>query len=355
MRRFLLLLTFGLLWAASAGADSAKDASDALLEAATLLEASETAGDRVEALTQTIRAYEAGLASMRGEVRRLTLRKRELDARLAAEDADLTALLAMMQNATLQAGTETLLHPGSAVETLRAGTLAQSLVPTLSARAAALEDVLLALEETEQVLLGGKAQLTSGLDAVRGARAALADALRDRTELPERLATDQAAMAALVNSAETLASLADALVQGEGQASERRDWLQPVEGASGRQEVGEGWELRVEPAALVTAPDDATVRFSGEIPDRGTVVILEMDGGLLLVLAGLGTSFVHRDQIVAGGDPIGFMPEMVNGAQDNLNAGDGESSLYRDETLYIEVRRGGVPVDPANFLTLEQE
>jgi hypothetical protein len=42
-------------------------------------------------------------------------------------------------------------------------------------------------------------------------------------------------------------------------------------------------------------------------------------------------------------------------AQDNLNVSGPDVSLNSDETLYIEVRQGGAPVDPATLLTLEQE
>ncbi len=105
----------------------------------------------------------------------------------------------------------------------------------------------------------------------------------------------------------------------------------------------------------MTAPAAATVRFSGELPGQGTVAILEPEGGALIILAGLGKSFVARDQIVAENDPIGFMGAGNASAQEKLNANAVESSLHRVETLYIEVRQGRRPVDPADFLTPGQE
>ena len=148
MKALVSAVCVALAMAGSATAEGLADAaSKALLRAATLLEQSESAGDRIAALTDTIRAYETGLQAMRAEVRRLTLKQRALQERLAAEDADTAALLALMQNATRQTRAQTILHPGSAPESIRAGTLARSMVPALLERAAELESLLNELGE----------------------------------------------------------------------------------------------------------------------------------------------------------------------------------------------------------------
>ncbi len=353
---FLLIL---LAW--SATAETSPNAEAKLREAADVLAAAERAGDRVAALTQAVRAYEAGLATTRAELRRLTLRERELEAALASEDADLANLLALMQNATLQAKTQSLLHPGSAADTLRAGTLARSMVPTLFERAAVLEAQLIELDETRSLIDGVTATLEDGLAGVQTARVALGDALTGRNDLPERLGTNEAAMQALINSADSLSGLADSLLSdGENSSSTgQAAWRPPV---AGRLLVGfgenvdrSGWSVATAPRALVTAPAALSVRFSGEFPDAGEVVILEADGARLLLLAGLSTRFVEIGQVLAPGDPIGFAGRGQLAAQDNLNVAEGRSSLNLNETLYIELRQGGAPVDPATVLTLEQE
>lgn len=360
MMRFAVLFAL-LCLALSASAQSAREARERLLSAADQLEAAEDAGDRVAALTRAVRAYDGGLASLRSELRRLTLREREIVRTLAAEDADISTLLALMQSATLQAEKQTLLHPGTAVETIRAGTLASVLVPALYARAAELEDRLRELEEVRAVISGSEATLNDGLSSVQEARVALADALMARTDLPPRLATNAAAMEALINSSDTLQGLADSLFSENLSASggEPPIWIAPVAGhvlPSNDDPTGvSGWAVATEPRALVTAPVDASVRFSGEFQDQGIVTILEADQGYLVLFAGLSASFVKLGQVLAAGAPLGFAGTGPTATQDKLNADQGRSSLFRGKTLYIEVRQEGAPVDPATVLTLEQE
>lgn len=357
-----LALSLALVALATAvGAQSAGDARERLLSAADQLEAAEGAGDRIEALTGAVRAYEAGLSVLRADLRQLTLRERELTQALADEDADIASLLALMQNASFQVESQSLLHPGSATDTIRAGTLAALLVPTLYARAADLEERLLELEEIRVVVAGAETLLGEGLQGVREARIALADALAARTDLPPRLATNEAAMEALINSADTLHGLADSLLSERAAAGGEapRTWLPPVAGrvlSALRDPLGRpGWAVATEPRALVTAPADASVRFSGEFHGHGTVTILEVTGGHLILFAGLSTSFVRLGQVLEAGAPVGFAGAGQMAAQDKLNANRAESSLISEETLYIEVRKEGAPVDPATVLTLEQE
>src|SRR6056297_16156 len=149
--RYCGFLSLVIYLATAVPANPALDARERLLAAAGLLEASQGAGDRVAALTDAVLAYETGLSALRMELRRLTLRERDLTLVLADEDGDITTLLAMMQNATAQAETQSLLHPGSAVDTIRAGSLARVLVPALYDSAAQLEGQLSEVAELRLV------------------------------------------------------------------------------------------------------------------------------------------------------------------------------------------------------------
>jgi septal ring factor EnvC (AmiA/AmiB activator) len=355
----LAVLALALSLAGAVPADTALDARERLMAAAGLLDASKTAGDRVAALTDAVLAYETGLSALRSELRRLALRERELTAELADEDGDITTLLAMMQNATAQAETQSLLHPGSAVDTIRAGTLARVLVPALYDSAAQLEGQLGELSELRILIEAAERSMSEGLQGVQEARTALGQALTDREDLPPRLATNEAAMEALVNSADTLSGLADSLLADGGLDAPPQRWRLPVAEAilidTRDGDRRPGWALATEPRALLTSPADVTVRYSGEFPENGTVVILEGDSRQLAVLAGLSASFVSRGQVLAAGDPVGFAGGGQLAAQDKLNARGADATLFIDETLYIEIRQGGTPVDPATVLTLEQE
>lgn len=363
MRRFglALWLAVGLSGAALAEDDAAtlaRAASDDLGQAAVLLSEAEGATDRIAALTQTIRAYEAGLSAMREGLRRVVLSERELEARLGGEDAELQRLLALLQEVSVAGDARSVFHPGGAVETVRAGVLASSMVPALRERTATLENELADLRSLRIVREAGLATLNRSLEQLREARLALSQAISERTDLPDSLATDDAAMEALINSSETLAAFADSLATSdEPSVDAGGDWTLPVEGerssdfnetdAAGV--VRPGWTIATGSEALVTAPAAASVRFSGSMAEQGPVVILEPAPGTLMILSGFGQSFVVRDQIVAKGEPIALMEAATGVAQENLNETSLLGGQSSDETLYIEVRRGQAPVDPAAF------
>ena len=96
------------------------------------------------------------------------------------------------------------------------------------------------------------------------------------------------------------------------------------------------------PGALVTAPTAATVRYVGPLLDFGAVVVLEPGAGALIILAGLGGTFVQAGEVVQAGAPLGLMPEPTS-PQADVNG------VSADQTLYIEMRIGAQPVDPGDW------
>ena len=360
-----LAVLFLMLWAAPLTAEelpAAEEAALRLTEAAALLESAEGASDRIGALTATVRAYEAGLSAMREGLVSVALRQRSIEAALLAEDAQLAEFLALLQTVSRRGDARALAHPGSALETIQAGMLVSTVVPDLEARAAALEARYLELADLNALLRAGIATLEDGVRGAREARLQLADALTNRTDLPPRQALDEAATEALLNSTETLAAFADALVSKdiEPTSIEPGSWASPVKGemtlAFGTPDsagvVRPGLIFAVPNEALVVAPADAGVRFSGPVPGQGIVVILEPRAGYLVILSGLERSFARQGQIVAMGEPIGLMGGKLANAQENLNELLRNGSLLGRETLYMEVRQGLSPIDPASLLVL---
>ena len=360
---FAVVLLAGAARAQDNVAAEAREAAAALGRAAEALAAAETAPDRIDALTETIRAYEAGLAAMREDLRRAALREREVEASLAGQDAELGEFLVLLQRVSRSGQATSALHPAGAVETVRSGILASALVPALKERSAALETELADLAALRAVQEAGVAILAEGLGQVRDARLRLSAAISERTDLPPSAATDDAAMEALINSSETLAAFADSLALGAGEDAGEQAWAMPVLGqvvrtfeeadASGIRRPG--WLMATAPEALVTAPASATVRFSGVVPGSGPVIILETSPGQLVILSGHAQSFVRRDQIVDGGEPIALMGGGRPPEQEKLNETSHTGGQSGDETLYMEVRQGQAPVDPAAFLRPMQE
>ncbi|RZW06093.1 MAG: peptidase M23 [Rhodobacteraceae bacterium] len=369
MRRMLLSILAALALSGAAHAegeagDLAREAAEALGDAAELLAEVETADDRIDALTETIRAYEAGLSTMREGLRQAALSERDVALRLGAEDAELGALLALLQKVTRAGQGRAVFHPSGAVDAVRGGLLASALVPALEEKTSALERDLNDLAALRTIQEAGIATLDDGLARVREARLMLSQAMSERTDLPRRVATDDAAMEALINSSETLAAFADSLVLvDDAPISARRDWSWPVAGqiVRGFEEADAagvrrpGWLIAASAEALVTSPSDATVRYAGDMPSSGPALILEAAPGTLMILTGHGQSFVERGEIVSEGSPIALMGGGERPAQEKLNESALLGGQSRAETLYIEIRQGQAPVNPAAFLRPTEE
>jgi murein hydrolase activator len=370
MRKSVILSVAALLWASALTAEEgpgvmAQKASDQLAEAAIQLAGAASSKDRIAALTQTVRAYESGLAAMREGLRQAALAERSIRAKFEREDAQMAEVVSLLGTVSQAPEIGSVLHPSGALATARATILTAALMPALQERSAALAGDLKDLNALIAVQSAGIETLQEGLDDIRSARLLLATAISERSELPQTVATDDAAMEALINSAETLSAFANNLVPEKSFPLNTaiRQWPMPVNGrvirrydeadAAGVRRPG--WVIATEPQALVTAPTSATVRFSGDFPGLGQVVIVEPAAGQLLILAGLGQNFAERGQIVSAGDPIGLMGGTARGEQEKLIETSLLSGQPGGETLYMEIRQGQSPVDPASYLGPDEE
>ena len=99
-----------------------------------------------------------------------------------------------------------------------------------------------------------------------------------------------------------------------------------------------GLEFAAAPGERVTSPAAGVVDYAGPLQGWGDVVILRAGGGYHLVLAGLSQILVRPGQSVASGQPIGSLPDRVE----------------PPARLYLEVRLGAEPVDPAPLLAQDR-
>jgi septal ring factor EnvC (AmiA/AmiB activator) len=112
--------------------------------------------------------------------------------------------------------------------------------------------------------------------------------------------------------------------------------------------------LAAPPAALVTAPWAATVRYAGPLPDDAIVMILEPEAGYLIVLAGLAAAYVEAGAVVEAGAALGLLGGRDPAAGEFVAAAR-EGGVEMRETLYVELRHGDVAVDPSEWFTPTQE
>jgi septal ring factor EnvC (AmiA/AmiB activator) len=114
-----------------------------------------------------------------------------------------------------------------------------------------------------------------------------------------------------------------------------------------------GLVIATEPRAMVTVPVTATLRFRGPLLDYGTVAILEPAPGTLFVFAGLAQVWGDAGEILPEGSPLGLMGGETPSADAILTGGDDGGDGERTESLYLEVRNAGGPVDPGTWFRLD--
>lgn len=348
---------------------SARAAMEELRAAEAALEAADGAQDRVAALTRTVQAYESGLAALREGLRQATIRESAIKGVFEAESGRLAQLLGVLQSIGAAPEPHLLLHPSGPLGTARAGMILSDVTPALGREAAELRQSLEEVAVLRALQEAAVQTLEEGLQGVQRARTELSQAVSNRTDLPRRLITDEVAMENLISSADTLESFANGLMSATVEDTSvpvaQPDFTQamgslelPVLGrvirrmdeadAAGVRRPG--WVIATRPLTLVTAPWPATIRYLGPLLDYGQVAILEPGEGYLLVLAGLGQLFGAVGEVLPKGAPIGLMGgAAAEGSQAFLISSPQGGGAEATETLYMELRWNGSPVDPADW------
>lgn len=344
-------------------------AAEALTVAADGLSRAKGAKDRVNALTETVRAYENGLSAMRDGLRGATIRERVIRLEFESRRDQLSRLLGILQTLERATTPMLLIHPTGPVGTARSGMMMSEVTPSLQRQAEELRSQLEELSELRRIQTEAEEKLRLGLAGVQEARVALSQAIADRTDLPKRLLDDPVKTQILADGATSLEMFAGSIgvLPPEPETAKaipfdkmRGTLRLPVDGSllRGYNEVDAaglkrpGLVIAARPLALVSAPAAATVRYAGAFLDYGNVIILEPQPGYLLVIAGLDQVYGEIGHVVDQGAPVGLLGGNPTGAQEFLiEASDGGGTLAQ-ETLYIELRYEGKPVDPSVWFAI---
>ena len=373
IRAFVLL---ALLWSlagspaiAETVAEQAARASAKLAAAVTALDAAISARDQVKALSQTIHAYETGLDALREALRQASIRETALTLELAAKQDRIAQLVAALTRIEANPGPLLLLHPSGALGTARSGMILADVTPALQAEANAVRADLTELNDLRGLQIGAGEKLSAGLNAAQTARSALSKAISDRTDLPKRFTEDQNTLLGLLESSDTLDAFASGLTMTPDDTGSIRDFAsakgtlplpvlgRPLRAAHEADATGTrrpGISLATRPLAMVTAPWPATIRFHGLLLDYGNVMILDPGGGYLLILAGMETIYGELGEVVAAGAPLGLMGGTQPTADEFLMTTEEGGGAQATETLYMELRQGPTPVDPAEWFATAQ-
>lgn len=357
-----------LMLATPAGAETVAEqataASADLAAAVAALETASTSRDRVAALTQTIRAYELGLATLREALRQAQLRETTLTLSFNAKRDEIGQLLGVLARMEADPGPLLLLHPDGPLGTARSGMILADVTPALQAEANQLKADLRELADLRALQLSAGKTLTAGLTTAQAARSALSTAISDRTPLPRRFTEDADVLRGLLESADTLEAFAAGLALSTEDGGNAQSFttakgtlplptlgtlLRKPDEADAAGVRRPGMTLATRPGALVTTPWPATLRYLGPLLDYGNVIVLEPGDGYLLIFAGLGSVYGEVGEVIAAGAPLGLMGGTdSNGTEFIANATDG-SGARDTETLYLELRQGAEPVDPMDW------
>lgn len=378
-RRLALALT---LFLAAGNAGAAMPANEAVAEAegaaAQLRAAVSMLGDALEAddqvtsLTEVIRAYEQGLAALRSGLRQASAREVELRHRFEAERARLARVLGAMTALQQAPETTLLLHPAGALANARSAMILSDVTPGLRAEAERLQVALDEIATVRELQANAAGMLGEGLAAVQEARRLLASAASDRSTMPVRFGEAPAELQQLRDAADSLDDFASGIARMqmdigapmEDFAGAEGSLPMPVSGTVQRfyddpDAAGvrrPGWVISTAPAALVTTPWPATLRYRGPLLDYGNVMIVEPARGYLMIFAGMSQLFGEVGDVLRAGEPLGLMggaeaPAQEFGAQFVADAARG-GDAGQPESLYLELRRGNDTLDPADWFVM---
>ncbi len=347
----------------------ARDAALELKSAAAALKTAKKSEERVTALSQTVRAYETGLQAVRQSLRAATIREQVLQLELSNQRAQISKLLGVLQTMERASTPMLMIHPAGPLGTARSGMVMSEITPMLQLRAENIRAQIEELVALNTLQKQAQTELEIGLTGAKDARVALSSAISNRTELPLRFAEDPVRTLILADNSKTLDFFANGLtdIPLDDDQSNQFSFIEakgniplPTDGALLR-DYNEtdaagikrpGIVVTAHPLSLITAPTPATIRFAGAFLDYGKVVILEPEPGYLIVIAGLDQIYGTYGQIVNTGEPIGLLGGKQPKAQDFLiEASEGGGTIDK-ESLYIEIRNNGKPVNPTDWFAL---
>lgn len=325
------------------------------------LSVAQGAEDKISALTEAVRAYEAGMAALRESERRTRLARGTLLAQFERDSQEVSQLLAALQAAGAPTTPARLLHPSGPLGSARAAILMADVMPGLQATAYETQVQIEELLAVEQALEAAETALDKGAKGARTARLGLAAALQSRGDT--NVATLDVALD-LANSARSLEELALILAESPGTGelwdsgaffNQMGSLRLPVEGALLARFDPEsdrpGLRIATLPGALVSISLSGTVRYSGHLKAFGNVVIVELAPGYHLIVAGVHETAVSAGQVLPPDAALGLM----GGTEESPDASQFERGQTLTQTLYVEARANGDLIDPATWFALDKE
>jgi septal ring factor EnvC (AmiA/AmiB activator) len=278
----------------------------------------------------------------------------DLSARMGKNQTELARLLGALELYRRDPPPALLISPRKATDAVNAAILMKAITPELERRAKAFSAESKQLQVLRRSIVLANGALFTAESDVADRRQRIEQLIAEKSALERRL--DAGADAAdadvkrLASEARSLGQLVGGLDAEEGAGGDAADLrlTPPTPGAPVRrfndpwpgQARSEGWSWKTAPGAVVLSPADGRIDYAGPLKGWGLVLILRLAGGYHLVLAGLDAANGRIGSEVSAGEPIGHMAAAMPVSKDKSAAPE----------LYLEVRKGETPVDPARWL-----
>ncbi|MFL2687843.1 MAG: murein hydrolase activator EnvC family protein [Alphaproteobacteria bacterium] len=332
--------------------------------------ASELRGLRGQ-MIQTARAVqeqEAHMTQLEEKLNDLNDEARRRRTSLLERNRQMHGTLAAMERLTRNPPHALLLAPGNPIQVVRSATLLRAAVPQIQTRARSLQKKIAALGRIQADIVSQYDQLKIATDSLEQERRKMTElvtkkaSLRQITNVEKERITKRVSQ--LTARAKSLRDLFGQLRPGPPARGKRNrkdlsrpqsapqlrgptsirtfprrgGVTSPVRGRlakaygqnNGYGNTAKGITIAAWSGAQVVAPFDGRIVFAGPFRGYGKILIIEHRGGYHTLLAGMERLDGSLDQWILAGEPIGVM------AKNNA----------KKPRLYMELRRGGRPVNP---------
>lgn len=307
----------------------------------------------VEALRQRIidisrkqGVSEQRAAIYRAKLETLNLQEADITRRLTAERAKQAKLLSALQIYSRNPPPPLLINPRKANDAVLAAIIMKAVTPELQKRTQglALENAQL-VNVRRQAALQNEALFISESE-VSGQRREIETLIRQKTGLEDQMLAQADRLDANVVAMKAREDRVrgNLPLRGLIGGNESARLAVPVTGEKVRDfgQIGDGGHTpssrgvyyAAAPGSQVTSPAEGEVEYAGPLESYGQVVILGIGNSYHVVLTGIGRLYVERGQTVGRGEPIGRLPNLSD----------------KKAVLYMELRKGEDPVNPANLI-----
>ncbi len=337
--------------------------------------------------TAKVQDAERGVAAAAERLTGLNAKADALFRSLESRRGAIAEVLAALQRMGVNPPPAILLKPGDMAEAVRAATVLGAMIPAMKARMEALrldiddlsktrESIARERDEsarTRASLALEKTRLSALVEARQKSLSSAEDALGSQQKRAAELATQATTLKDLIakldveearravahaadeQTAREIAAKAKDARGGEPRLTPEVDFTGvkgrvplPVAGTvlrtfgspDGFGGTEHGVSVATISGAVVSAPADGSILFSGPYRTYGQLLIINAGGGYYLLLAGMDRINVTPGEFVLSGEPVGSM-------------GDGSVRMAAaaavgaaQPVLYIELRKDGTAIDP---------